>query len=91
MLVQDLDISMNDVRSELTQITRDLVEVDRDLIYVLQRRRTQLLTQLQHLETLRWFSPLAPLPRLHTIQGEVTIHESKPIQTNPESDRSVSP
>ena len=79
MLVQDLDISMNDVRSELTQITRDLVEVDRDLIYVLQRRRTQLLTQLQHMEMQRWFSPLAPLPRLHTIQGEVTIHESKSI------------
>ena len=78
MPVQDLDLSMNDVRIELTRITQDLVEVDRDLSYALQMRRTQLLTQLQHLEMLRWFAPpLAYSGQLHTIHGEVTIHESK--------------
>ena len=80
MSSQDLDGSMSDIRDELTRITQDLAKVDHDLFHALQTRRTQLLTQLQHLEMLRWFAPqLAQTSQLHRIPAEVTLHESKPI------------
>lgn len=59
MRVQELDNFMSDVRNELTQITLDLAQMTSttaDINFALQMRQTHLLTQLQHMETLRWFS-----------------------------------
>ncbi len=60
MPAQDLDAFMTNVRNELTRITLDLAQMSQaneDINFALQMRRTHLLTQLQHMETLRWFSP----------------------------------
>ena len=62
MQVVELDHSMSCIRAELTQVTQDLLEVDCDLIYTLRMRQSHLLTQLQHLETVRWFSPQSVQP-----------------------------
>ena len=80
MSQQDLDSSMSDIRDELTRITQALTKVDHDSLHTMQMRRTQLLTQLQHMEMLRWFAPqLAQTSQMHRIPAEVTLHESKPV------------